>query len=85
MVRIKCFLGRAVLHSYLPEPGSPMRPPGGAGGLLALAVGLVWKQAGVSRATFEALVLGLPDGFIDHCHMEADAEKLVESIFGKLE
>lgn len=42
-----------------------------------------WKRAGVSRAAFEELVLGLPDGFIDHCHMEVDAEKLVEAIFRK--
>jgi hypothetical protein len=44
-----------------------------------------WTRAGVSRALFEELVLGLPDGFIDQCHMEADAEKLIEAMFGKVE
>lgn len=42
-----------------------------------------WKRAGVSRALFEELVFGLPEGFIDYCHMEADAEKLIEAMFGK--
>jgi len=44
-----------------------------------------WTRAGVSRDLFEELVLGLPDGFIDQCHTEADAEKLVEAMFGKVE
>ncbi|WP_428566680.1 MAG: hypothetical protein ACP59X_06650 [Solidesulfovibrio sp. DCME] len=44
-----------------------------------------WKRAGVSRAVFEELVFDLSDGFVDHCHMEVDAEKLVEGMFGKVE
>lgn len=44
-----------------------------------------WVQAGISRALFEELVLGLPKGFVDHCHIENDAEKLVEAMFGKVE
>ena len=44
-----------------------------------------WTQDGVSRALFEKLVLGLPDGGVGPCRMEADAEKLVESMFGKVE
>lgn len=42
-----------------------------------------WKRAGISRARFEELFDSLSDGFIDHCHMEADAEKLAEAMFGK--
>ena len=42
-----------------------------------------WLRAGISRTLFEELVLGLPDGFVDQCHMEADAEKLIEAMFGK--
>ena len=44
-----------------------------------------WTRAGVSHDLFEELVLGQPDGFIDQCHTEADAEKLVEAMFGKVE
>ena len=41
-----------------------------------------WKRAGLSRSTFEELLLSLPDGFVDHCHRDADAEKLANAIFG---
>lgn len=44
-----------------------------------------WKRAGISRDRFEALVLDLPDGFVDHCHLEADADRLVEALFGEVE
>lgn len=44
-----------------------------------------WKQAGITRALFEELVRGLPDDFIAHCHLEADTERLIDAIFGRLE
>jgi hypothetical protein len=31
--------------------------------------------------TFEEIVCALPEGFVDHCHMEADAERLASAIF----
>jgi hypothetical protein len=41
-----------------------------------------WKKAGISRARFEGLLAILPEGFVDHCHRDADAEKLITSMFG---
>ncbi|KHK01317.1 hypothetical protein NY78_3299 [Desulfovibrio sp. TomC] len=37
------------------------------------------------RQKFEELLTSLPDGFVDHCHRDVDAEKLVEAMFGKVE
>lgn len=44
-----------------------------------------WKNSGVSRAQFEEYVAHFPDEAIDALYREAEAEKLVESIFGALE
>lgn len=41
-----------------------------------------WKEAGISRARFEELLALMPDGFVDHCHREADADALVKAMFG---
>lgn len=44
-----------------------------------------WVTANVPRKKFEELLAMLPEGFIDHCHRDAEAERLVEAIFGKVE
>ena len=44
-----------------------------------------WVTANLPRKKFEELLIMLPDGFIDHCHRDAEAERLVEAIFGKVE
>lgn len=44
-----------------------------------------WKKAGLSRADYEAILGDLPEGFIDELHLEADAEKLLRSVFGAAE
>ncbi len=42
-----------------------------------------WVRAKLPRKKFEELLAMMPDGFIDHCHREAEADRLVEAIFGK--
>ncbi|WP_043637963.1 hypothetical protein [Desulfovibrio sp. TomC] len=44
-----------------------------------------WVAANMPRQKFEELLTSLPDGFVDHCHRDVDAEKLVEAMFGKVE
>ena len=44
-----------------------------------------WVTANLPRKEFEELLAMLPDGFIDHCHRDAEAERLVNAIFGKVE
>ena len=39
-------------------------------------------KSGVGRKQFEAFVLEIPDDAIDALYREADAEKLVEALFG---
>ena len=41
-----------------------------------------WMKSGVERKQFEAFVLDMPDDAIDALYREADAEKLVEALFG---
>jgi len=41
-----------------------------------------WVKSGVERKQFEAFVLKTPDDAIDALYREADAEKLVEALFG---
>jgi hypothetical protein len=36
------------------------------------------------RKTFEDLVLALPDTFFEGVRLEADAEKLLEGVFGQI-
>lgn len=43
-----------------------------------------WKRSGMPRKTFEDLVLTLPDTFFEGVRLEADAEKLLEGIFGQI-
>jgi hypothetical protein len=40
-----------------------------------------WKKAGISRKRFEEIVSMLPDGFVEHIRLEADAERLLEAAF----
>jgi hypothetical protein len=42
-----------------------------------------WVTAKLPRQRFEELLACFPDGFVDHCQREAEAERLVEAIFGK--
>ena len=44
-----------------------------------------WVAANLPRKEFEELLTMLPDGFVDHCHREAEAERLVAAIFGATE
>lgn len=41
-----------------------------------------WVRANMERKKFEELLDLLPDGFVDLCHLEAEASKLVEAVFG---
>lgn len=41
-----------------------------------------WMKSGVGRKQFEAFVLDMPDDAIDALYREADAEKLVDALFG---
>ena len=41
-----------------------------------------WMKSGVGRKQFEAFVLEIPDDAVDALYREADAEKLVEALFG---
>lgn len=44
-----------------------------------------WVKAGMARQKWEELLLLMPDDFVDACHLEADADRLVEAMFGKVE
>jgi hypothetical protein len=44
-----------------------------------------WKKSGMSRPMFEELLTTLPEGFIDQLHLEADAEKLLRTVFGEVD
>ena len=44
-----------------------------------------WTNSGVSRAKFEEYIAHFPDEAIDALYREAEAEKLVEAMFGKVE
>lgn len=44
-----------------------------------------WKKAGMARGRWEELVLLFPDDAIDALRLEADADKLVETMFGKID
>ena len=41
-----------------------------------------WVKANLPRQRFEELLAVLPDGFIDHVHRDAEAERLISAIFG---
>ena len=41
-----------------------------------------WKNAKLTRREFEDLLAILPDGFVEHVHLEADAERLIAAAFG---
>ena len=40
-----------------------------------------WKRCHMERRKFEAMLLSLPEGFVDHVLLESDAEKLVRALF----
>lgn len=42
----------------------------------------MWKGLKWNRERFDAFILSLPEEVIDHVHEEANAERLVEAIFG---
>lgn len=42
-----------------------------------------WKRCGIDKKVFEDVVLALPDTFFDAVRLEADAEKLLEGVFGQ--
>lgn len=44
-----------------------------------------WKDSGVSRAKFEEYITHFPDEAIDALYREAEADKLVGAMFGKVE
>ena len=44
-----------------------------------------WKNSGVSRTKFEEYITHFPDEAIGALYREAEAEKLVEAMFGKVE
>ena len=44
-----------------------------------------WVAANMPRQKFEEILTRLPDGFVDHCHRDAEADRLVEAIFGKVD
>ncbi len=44
-----------------------------------------WKKAGMARGRWEELVLLFPDDAIDALKLEADADKLVEAMFGQVD
>jgi len=45
--------------------------------------GKPWKRVNMTRAQFERLISDLPDGLIDDCYREIDANQLMAAIFGK--
>ena len=44
-----------------------------------------WAAAGINRKRWEEILLEFPDEAITALYLEADAEKLVEAMFGKVE
>ena len=42
-----------------------------------------WKRAGMSREKFEEMVAIIPDALVDEIKINADAEALLEGIFGE--
>lgn len=44
-----------------------------------------WKKSGMSRPMFEELLATLPEGFIDQLRLEADAERLLRTVFGEVD
>ena len=44
-----------------------------------------WAKSGMDRKRWEALVLLIPDDAVDALYREADADKLIEAMFGKVE
>jgi len=44
-----------------------------------------WVAAKMPRQKFEELLTSLPDGFTDHCQRDAEADRLVEAMFGKVD
>ena len=44
-----------------------------------------WMVSGMSRKKFEEIIVELPDETIDAIYRDAEAEKLVEAIFGKVD
>ena len=44
-----------------------------------------WANAGISRQKWEELLLLIPDDSVDALKLEADADKLVEAMFGEVE
>lgn len=42
-----------------------------------------WKAAGMPRAQFEALIEAMPVEVLDGLKLEAQAQMLLESVFGK--
>lgn len=41
----------------------------------------LWKRTPLDRKAFDALILSLPEGLVEHLKFEADAEALVAAIF----
>lgn len=44
----------------------------------------LWKKMKLDRKKFEAIVFLLPEDLIDEVYEDANAERLVEAIFGKM-
>ena len=44
----------------------------------------LWKRTPLDRKAFDALIVSLPEGFVDHLRLEADADSLVDAIFKNL-
>ena len=44
-----------------------------------------WVKSGMSRQKFEEIIVVFPDEAIDAIYRDAEAERLVEAIFGKSE
>lgn len=44
-----------------------------------------WKKAGIKRAVYEDILLSLPDEVLQGLKEEAEAERLVEMIFGSMD
>ena len=44
-----------------------------------------WMVAGMNRKKFEEIIVELPDETIDALYRDAEADRLVEAIFGKVD
>lgn len=42
-----------------------------------------WKAAKMSRKKFEAIITSMPDEAIEELRLQADAERLLDEVFGK--